>query len=203
MTKRVPPSAGLRILLVDDDPARLTLLRQGLAQAGYELAGQVGPKDDLLAALRRTQSDVVIASVSSPGRDTLEGLAKATASNPKPVVMFVGEEGADLAGEAIRAGVSAYVVDGLAPKRVKSVLDVAIARFAEFQKLREEVERSRTALAERKVIERAKGILMRQRGIDEDEAYQMLRRAAMAQNRRLVDVAESLIGAAQMLSREP
>ena len=112
-------------------------------------------------------------------------------------------EHALLAGEAIRAGVSAYVVDGLAPKRVKSVLDVAIARFAEFQKLREEVERSRTALAERKVIERAKGILMRQRGIGENEAYQMLRRAAMAQNRRLVDVAESLIGAAQMLSREP
>lgn len=109
------------------------MLREGLARPGYELAGQVGPRDDLLAALRRAGADVVIASLSSPGCDTLEGLARATADNPKPVVMFVGEEGAALAVEAIRAGVSAYVVDGLAPHRVKPVLEVAVARFAELR----------------------------------------------------------------------
>jgi response regulator NasT len=194
---------GLRILLVDDDPARLATLREALAEAGYRLAGQVGPRDDLLAAMRQTESDVIIASVSSPGRDTLEGLARVTATNPKPVVMFVGEEGAELAGDAIRAGVSAYVVDGLAGKRVKPIHEVAIARFAEFQKLRGEVERTKTALAERKTIERAKGILMRQRGVGEEEAYRMLRKAAMDQNRRVVEVAEALIGALQMLKPGP
>ena len=193
---------SLRILLVDDDPARLAVLREGLAGAGYELAGQVGPRDDLLAALRLAEADVVIASLSSPGRHTLESLARATADNPKPVVMFVGEEGAPLAVDAIRAGVSAYVVDGLAPRRVKPVLEVAVARFAEFQRLKAELERSRAALAERKVIERAKGLVMRQRGLSEEEAYRMLRKAAMDQNRRLAEVAESLVAAARMLSPE-
>lgn len=194
---------SLRILLVDDDPARLAVLREGLAQAGYELAGQVGPRDDLLAALRMAGADVVIASLSSPGRDTLESLARATADNPKPVVMFVCEEGAPLAVEAIRAGVSAYVVDGLSPRRVKPVLEVAVARFAEFQRLKAELERSRAALAERKVIERAKGLIMRQRGLPEEEAYRMLRKAAMDQNRRVAEVAESLVAAARMLSPDP
>jgi response regulator NasT len=189
----------LRILLVDDDPARLAVLREGLARAGYELAGQVGPRDDLLATLRRAAADVVIANLSSPGRDTLESLAKATADNPKPVVMFVGEEGAPLAADAIRAGVSAYVVDALSPRRVKPVLEVAVARFAEFQRLKGELERSRAALAERKVVERAKGILMRQRGVAEEEAYRMLRKAAMDQNRRVAEVAEALVAAARML----
>ena len=193
---------SLRILLVDDDPARLAVLREGLAGAGYELAGQVGPRDDLLAALRLAEADVVIASLSSPGRDTLESLARATADNPKPVVMFVGEEGAPLAVDAIRAGVSAYVVDGLAPRRVKPVLEVAVARFAEFQRLKAELDRSRAALAERKVIERAKGLVMRQRGLSEEEAYRMLRKAAMDQNRRLAEVAQSLVAAARMLSPE-
>lgn len=194
---------SLRILLVDDDPARLADLRQGLAAAGHTLAGEVGPRDDLAAALRRYPVDLVIASMSSPSRDGLEGLARATAGNPKPIVMFVGEEGAGLAEDAIRAGVSAYVVDGLSPRRVKPVLEVAIARFREFQKLKGELQRSRDALVERKVIERAKGILMRQRGIDEEEAFGMLRKAAMDQNRRLVDVAQALIGAFQMLEPRP
>ena len=194
---------SLRILLVDDDPARLAVLREGLAGAGYELAGQVGPRDDLLAALRLAEADVVIASLSSPGRDTLESLARATADNPKPVVMFVGEEGAPLAVDAIRAGVSAYVVDGLAPRRVKPVLEVAVARFAEFQRLKAELERSRAALAERKVVERAKGLVMRQRGLSEEEAYRMLRKAAMDQNRRVGEVAEALVAAARMLSPDP
>ena len=128
---------GLNILLVDDDPARLADLRQGLEAAGHKLAGQIGPRDDLIAAVRRLEVDLVICAVSSPSRDALEGLARVTADNPKPIVMFVGEEGAELAGDAIRAGVSAYVVDGLAPHRVRPVLDVAIARFTEFQQLRE------------------------------------------------------------------
>lgn len=196
---RPPAGPALRILLVDDDPARSAALREGLALAGHALAGQVGPRDDLSAALRLAGADVVIASLSSPGRDTLESLARATADNPKPVVMFVGEAGAALAVDAIRAGVSAYVVDGLSPHRVRPVLEAAVARFAEFQRLKAELERSRAALAERKVVERAKGLLMRQRGVAEDEAYRMLRKAAMDQNRRVGEVAEALVSAARML----
>lgn len=184
---------GLSILLVDDDSARLADLRQWLAAAGHVLAGQIGPRDDLVAALRRFAVDLVICAVSSPSRDALEGLARVTAANPKPIVMFVGEEGTGLAGEAIRAGVSAYVVDGLAPHRVRPVLDVAIARFTEFQRLRGELDRSRAELAERKVIERAKGILMRRTGSSEQEAYRILQRTSQDRSVPMVEIARAVL----------
>lgn len=198
-----PPRPGgrnLRILLVDDDPARLAVLREGLTLAGHALAGQAGPRDDLPAVLRATDAGAVVASMPGPGRAAIESLGRiAAGERPRPVVMFVGEEGTGLADVAIRAGVAAYVVDGLSARRVGPVLAVAAARFAENLRLRGELERSRAALAERKLVERAKGLLMRQRGVAEEEAYRMLRKAAMDQGRRLAEVAEALIAAARML----
>jgi response regulator NasT len=143
--------------------------------------------------LKRQDVDVVIASMSSPDRDTLESLRSSAEERPRAVVMFVDQEGADMASEAVRAGVSAYIVDGFSSKRVRSVLEVAILRFQEYQRLREELEKSKTALADRKVVERAKGILMEQRQLSEPDAYALLRKTAMAQNQKIVDVARSLL----------
>lgn len=189
----------LRALVIDDDPERAGLVIAGLHEAGHEIAGLAGSRDDLGRFLRRSQADVVITSLPHPTRAMIERLAAATADMPRPIVMFVGEAGADLAGPAIRAGVSAYVVDGLAPRRVKAVLEVAVARFEEEQRLRNELQASRTALAERKLIDRAKGMLMRQRGMTEEEAYAMLRKAAMDQNRRVAEIAQSVLAVARML----
>jgi two-component system, response regulator / RNA-binding antiterminator len=190
---------GLQIILLDENEQRIETVRQGLAAAGHELVATIGPRDDLLGELERRRADLVIASMSSPDRDTLESLRSVSDRNPKPIVMFVDDTDAAATADAIRAGVSAYVVRGLAAERVKPVLDVAVARFRAFQELREEVARSRTALEERKLVERAKGLLMRQRGLGEEEAYRLLRKAAMDQNQRIVDIARSVLAVAEML----
>jgi response regulator NasT len=189
----------LQIILVNENEHRIETVRQGLAAAGHELVATIGPRDDLLGELERRGADLVIASMGAPDRDALESLRAVSARNPKPVVMFVDDTDAAATTDAIRAGVSAYVVKGLAAERVKPVLEVAIARFRAYQELREELARSRTALEERKLVERAKGLLMRQRGLGEEEAYKLLRKAAMDQNQRIADIGRSVLAVADML----
>ena len=192
-------AAGLRVLLVDPDPARAAVLKAGLVDSGVQIVAVVSPDDDLVRRVRECSPDVVIIDLNSPSRDTLESLRAVTREQPRPIVMFVDNSDDQMIEQAIRAGVSAYVIDGLNAKRVKPVLDVAIARFKEYQSLRGELEKAKSTLQDRKVIDRAKGLLMEQKKITEDDAYRALRKLAMDQNKRLVDVAQALITYAQLL----
>jgi len=188
----------MRILIVDDSEERGHGVKQALDGTDCIVVGQVHSSAALRDVLKRQDVDVVIASMSSPDRDTLESFRNSADENPRAVVMFVDEDGADMASEAVRAGVSAYIVDGFSSKRVRSVLEVAILRFREFQRLRDELEKSKAALADRKLIDRAKGILMEQRGLNAD-AYALLRKTAMAQNQKMVDVARSVLSVTALL----
>lgn len=192
-------SRRLRVLIVDDAVERAEVVCGALATAGYEVAALVPSSVNLHTEVERLRPDVVIIDVDSPDRDTLEHLAVLSSSAPRPVVMFTQDDDSDKIREAVRAGVSAYIVDGLEGARVKPILDVAIARFEQFQALRHELEETGEKLAERKLIERAKGLLMRGRGISEDEAYRALRRQAMESNTRLADVAKQVVSLAGVL----
>ncbi|HQU15661.1 MAG: hypothetical protein B7Z66_10625 [Chromatiales bacterium 21-64-14] len=189
----------MRVLLVDEHSQRAGTLEQSLEAAGHTVVGRVAPGEDLLDAIRRLEPDVIIIDIESPDRDTLESMRTISRDRPRPIVMFTGERDSARIREAIQAGVSAYVVDGIAPHRVQPILDAAVARFREFQSMRLERDEARDRLAERKVVERAKGILMKQRGVGEEEAYQLLRKAAMDRNLRVAEVARSVIAAAELL----
>ncbi len=196
----VPQTAvNLRVLLVDDTPDRAAVLKEALTQAGYTISAVATPNDDLAAVVRECEPEIIIIDVDSPSRDTLESLRAINRDLPRPIVMFVDHSDEGTTEEAMKAGVSAYVIAGLNAQRVKPILDVAIARFKEYQTLRSELERTKSSLQDRKTIDRAKGILMEQKRISEDEAYRTLRRLAMEQNKRLVDVATQLIAFAQVL----
>lgn len=186
--------------MVDPDPARATVLKAGLETSGAEIVAVATPTDDLVLCVQRTTPDVIIIDLDSPSRDTLESLHAVRREQPRPIVMFVDNSDERMIEEAMRAGVSAYIIDGLNAKRVKPIVDVAIARFKEYQALRQELEKTRTILSERKVVDRAKGILMEQKQMSEDEAYRALRKLAMDQNKRLVDVAQTLITYAKLLN---
>jgi response regulator NasT len=189
----------LRVLLVDEDPARAGVLEAALSAAACLVVATVRTEDDLIERVRAAAPDIVIVGMDSPRRDTLESMRAITRDQPRPIVMFVDSSDSRMIEEAIGAGVSAYIVDGLNAKRVRPILDVAIAQFRECHALRTELERTKTSLKERKVIERAKGILMEQKHLSEEDAYRTLRRLAMDQNKRLVDVAQGLITYAQLL----
>lgn len=191
--------ASLKILLIDETPDRARAVDAALRQAGHIVVARLDTAADLAAQVDATGADIVIVDMNSPDRDTIESLREVTREMPRPILMFVDRSDEGMIAEAINAGVSAYVVDGLNPARVKSVLDVAIARFNQFQALNDEIAKARASLAERKVIERAKGILMREKRLTEDAAYQTLRRAAMEQNKRIADVAQTLVVAERML----
>jgi response regulator NasT len=143
--------------------------------------------------------DVIVIDTESPSRDVLEHLVVMSQHTPRPVVMFASDGAVETIREAVRAGVSAYVVDGLDPARVRPIVDAAVARFEELQGLREQLAEANLRLDERKLIERAKGILMKARGLDEEEAYRALRRMAMDKNRRIGEVARNVIEMADLL----
>ena len=192
-------NASLRILLVDEIKDRAAAVEEALRRAGHRVAARLDNALDLLAAIEAAEPDVVILDLNTPDRDTIESLREATQERPRPIVMFVDRSDETMIVEAIRAGVTAYVVDGLNPQRVKPVLDVAVARFQQFQTLTGELQRAKASLVERKTIDRAKGILMQQKGMSEEDAYNSLRRLAMDQGKRIADVAETLITAAKLL----
>ncbi len=191
---------SLRVLLVDDDPARAAIVEPALREAGYEVVTVVDTAAAMLAQVRARRPDVIIIDRDSPDRDTLEHVCMITRDDPRPIVMFTQDQDRTLMRAALEAGVSAYVVDGLSVERVRPIVEVALARFEQWQALRRELDQAQTNLAERKLIERAKGIVMKQRGCTEDEAYAMLRKLAMSRNQRLAQVAESVITMAELLT---
>ncbi len=193
-------TAQISIVVVEQDANRANEIVAALKSIGMVTINVVSERSGLAAKIKDFNPDVVLIDVSDPSRDMLEELTIASDPMSRPVAMFVDNDSQGLAKAAIEAGVSAYVVDGLSPKRLQPVLDAAIARFNMFGRLRKELEQSKRALEERKVIDRAKGLLMKARSIDEEAAYGLLRRKAMDEGRKVAEVAQALVTAADLLS---
>ncbi len=191
--------AELRVMLVDEYPERSEAVAALLRSAGCDTVASLSPEDDLLAQVERHRPDVVIIDVDLPSRDTLESLRNVQSAEPRPMVMFSQDDNGETIRRAIQAGVSAYEVDGLQSHRVRPVLEAAIARFQQHRELQLELDRTRSELADRKNIEKAKGIVMKQRRIDEPAAYRLIRKSAMDQNKRVIDIANSIISAAELI----
>jgi response regulator NasT len=194
----------LRVLLIDDNAERAAAVSAGLEADGCEIVGKVHNPSDLLglgliALVRNARADIVVCDFDNPSRDTIESMQALNRDEPRPVVMFVDRADPTNINAAMKAGVAAYVVEGLVPSRVKAVIDVAAARFRAHQAMKAELDQALSALAERKLVERAKGILMKSRRMSEEEAFGTLRRLAMDQGKRLADVAESVITLSKML----
>lgn len=189
----------MRVMLVDDDAGRRASIEASLRALGHEIACLLTSEADLRAAVRRYQPDVILIDVDAPSRDTLESLGQVSRDQPRPVVLFATHSDADTIQKAVRAGVTSYIVDGLEPSRLRPILDVAIAQFQEYQQLRQELEDARLKLADRRDVEKAKGILMKRRGLDESFAYEQLRRMAMDRNLRIGDAARAVLAAAELL----
>ena len=189
----------LSIVVVEEDPDRARAIVDALADTGDYDVHVIGTASSFARRIAAYLPDIVLIDVDNPTRDMLEELTLASGPLERPVAMFVSGDAGGLAREAVEAGVSAYVVGGLHPERLRPVMDAAIARFQMMRQIRTELEETRRALEERKLVDRAKGLLMKARGIGEDEAYGLLRKAAMDQGRKLVEVAEALVTAAGLL----
>lgn len=191
--------------LVAGDPgsraqaARGNALAQGLAQAGYELVALLPAGADLEARIAELRPDLLIVEAESGVRDLLEHIVFVTRDSPRPIVLFTDDDDVETARMAVAAGVTAYIVDGLRPGRVRPVIEVALARFAREQGLRAQLDDARRQLVERKTVERAKGLLMKRLQVDEDEAFSRLRRLAMEKGLKLADVAQRILDAAELL----
>jgi response regulator NasT len=187
----------MRVLVVDPDPARAALVVEGLAGVHPLEVRQAAIFDEHETAV--FEPDVVVVAADSPDRDTLESLQEASVANPRPVVMFVDRSEPGLAEAAVHAGVAAYIVDGLAPGRVRAILEVAMSRFQLMHQLRNDLEKAKADLASRKVVERAKALLMKERGLEEEQAYKLLRKLSMDTGRPLGAVAADLMAFAGVL----
>ncbi|WP_245903564.1 ANTAR domain-containing response regulator [Humitalea rosea] len=183
----------LRVLLVDGDPDRAAAVREGLEASGCEVVGLLADLFDLVARVRACGADVLVCALDDPSRDAIEAMALLNRNEPRPVVLFAQSGGEAQIEAALEAGVAAYVIEGLAPARVRPVMEVAIRRFRAHEALKRELSETRATLAERKIIERAKGHLMRGRRLTEAEAHATLRRMAMDRGQRLVEAARGLL----------
>jgi response regulator NasT len=189
----------LRVLLIDETFERAALLKHALQEAGCRIAAHVSSSADLSGLVSELKPDVVILDTESPDRDTLEHLCVISRDQPRPIVMFTHDDDSEKIRAAIRAGVSTYVVDGLRSEKLRPIMEVAIASFNEFQAMRRSLEKAESQLAERKDIDRAKGLLMKQRGWNEEEAYQALRKMAMDKGARLGEVARQVVSVMELL----
>lgn len=191
---------ALSVLLIDDNPARAEIVEAGLSAAGYRLLARLEGTQDLTARVRELEPDVVVVSIDSPSRDTIEDMRRTTDLLPRPIALFVDRSDPATIAAAMEAGVSAYVVKGLAQDRVRPVVDVAVAHFNRYHSMREELDRARLSLVERK-SDRAKGLLMEQRGMGEEAAYKLLRKLAMDQNKRIGEVEQEIVTYAKVLKK--
>jgi len=189
----------LAVMLVDDQAPRAALLEQALRDQNFVVVARLASAEGLVEAVKRHQPDVIIIDIDSPDRDTLDTMAVLHRDSPRPVVMFTADGDSNTIHRAVNAGVSAYVADGLQMSRVRPIIDVAIARFREYQALRDELEVTRNQLADRKRIDQAKAILMKTRGMNEDQAYHAMRKMAMDRGQRLGEVAANIIAVLSLL----
>jgi two-component system, response regulator / RNA-binding antiterminator len=189
----------LSVLVIDESQNRAAEICAGLAVAGYQVAALVPDTLDLSDQVQRLRPDVILIETESPSRDTLEHLAAIGRDMPRPVLMFAKDSDSRIIREAMRAGVSAYVVDGLKADRVQPLVEVAMARFEEYRELKRERDEATRKLSDRITIDRAKGVLMKARGLDEDAAYNALRKLAMERGQPLFDVASDVLAMAKIL----
>ena len=190
---------SLKIVIVDESPVRAAILADGLREAGFTQVVRIEETTNLLVNIYALDPDVILIDLENPSRDVLEQMFQVSRAVKRPIAMFVDQSDSASIQASVDAGVSAYIVDGLKKERIKPILDLCISRFNAFARLQTELEKTKTALEERKVIERAKGILMRLRQIPEEEAYALLRRTAMNENRKIAEVAQSVVTAADLL----
>ncbi|PLX39449.1 MAG: two-component system response regulator [Hyphomicrobiales bacterium] len=194
----MPPSP-LSILVIDENQIRASIIETGLREAGHDRVTVVNDVTGIARRIAEIAPDVIVIDLGNPNRDMLENMFQLSRAVQRPIAMFVDRSDQASIEAAVEAGVSAYIVDGLRQERVKPILDMAISRFNAYSRMSRELEEARDALAGRKVIEKAKGILMKTRGIGEDEAYSLLRSTAMNQNRKIHEIAQSLVTAAGLL----
>lgn len=190
---------SLKIVIVDESPVRAAILADGLREAGFTQVVRIEETTNLLANVYAIDPDVILIDLENPSRDVLEQMFQVSRAVKRPIAMFVDQSDSASIQASVDAGVSAYIVDGLKKERIKPILDLCISRFNAFARLQAELEKTKTALEERKVIDRAKGILMKVRQISEEEAYALLRRTAMNENRKIAEVAQSVITASDLL----
>ena len=190
---------SLSIVIVEKDPERAALIIASLKEAGEHDVHVISEDRGLARKIAERNPDIVLIDLASPSRDVMEELTLASGPMDRPVAMFVDRSDRHLTKAAIEAGVSAYIVDGLRPDRITPILDAAITRFHMFARMRAELAATKAALEERKILDRAKGLLMKAKGISEEEAYGLLRRTAMDQKKKIVDVASALVIASEML----
>jgi two-component system, response regulator / RNA-binding antiterminator len=188
-----------RIVIIDQSPVRRAILAEGLHEAGYSDVIHLEGTDRIMDRIVAAEPDIIVIDLESPSRDVLEQMFQVSRAVPRPVAMFVDQSDTSMINAAIDAGVSAYVVDGLRKDRVKPILDMCISRFNAFARLKDELEQAKSQLADRKVIDRAKGILMKARGVAEEEAYALLRKTAMNEKKKLAEIAQSVVTAAELL----
>lgn len=194
------PEATLSVLIIDENRLRAAIIEDGLRDAGYTKLTVIHDVQGIARRIAEIAPDVIVIDLENPNRDVLESMFQLSRAVKRPIAMFVDRSDQAAIEAAVEAGVSAYVVDGLKRERVKPILDMAISRFNAFARMSRELEEARSQLESRKLVDRAKGILMKTRGLSEADAYALLRKTAMNQNRKISEIAESLITAAGLLT---
>ena len=193
------PDPAVKILVVDENPIRRAIIEEGLREAGYSNVVALSTTTRLVDHIYKIDPDVILMDFENPSRDVLDQMFQVSRVVRRPIAMFVDQSERGSIAAAVDAGVSAYIVDGLKKERVSAILEMTVSRFRAFDKLRAELDQVKSALKERKAIDRAKGFLMRTKGLDEDAAYKLLRQTAMRQSRKIADVAESLLSTIDLL----
>lgn len=189
----------MKIVIVDESPVRAAILEDGLREAGFTEVERLAEMRNLLKRIYAIDPDVILIDLENPSRDVLEQMFQVSRAVRRPVAMFVDQSDAASIEASVEAGVSAYIVDGLKKERIKSILDLCVSRFNAFAKLQAELERAKSELDDRKAIDRAKGILMKSKGLGEDQAYAAMRSAAMREGKKIAEIARALITAAELL----
>ncbi len=195
----MPSETSVKIAIVDENPVRAAILEEGLREAGFTAVERIGEMANLLARIYAIDPDVILIDLENPSRDILEQMFQVSRAVRRPIAMFVDQSDTASIQASVDAGVSAYIVDGFRKERIKSIIDLCVSRFNAFARLQDELDRAKSALEERKVIERAKGILMKLKGLTEEQAYVLMRSTAMREKKKIADIAESIVTASDIL----
>lgn len=195
----MPAEQSPKIVIVDESPIRAAILEAGLCEAGYVDVQHIREMHNLLAKIYALDPDVILIDLENPSRDVLEQMFQVSRAVRRPIAMFVDQSDTASIRASVEAGVSSYIVDGLKKERIKPIMDLCISRFNAFAKLQDELDRTKSALEDRKTIDRAKGIVMKLKGLTEEEAYVLLRSTAMREKKKIGDIAQSIITAAELL----
>ena len=191
--------SSFKIVIVDESPIRAAILKEGLRDAGFTSVEHIPEMHNLLARIYALDPDVILIDLENPSRDVLEQMFQVSRAVRRPIAMFVDQSDAASIQQSVEAGVSAYIVDGLKKERIKPILDLCISRFNAFAKLQNELDRTKSALEDRKILDRAKGLLMKAKGLTEEEAYVLIRSTAMRKKKKIGEIAQSIVTAAELL----